>query len=444
MNRFIKLIALLLCAALCAGLFTGCATKDSTDDSTQESTNEPTDESTLPEMGSAYGENDPTALDSYGIINAEPGDSNMRAVAAVNADGEAILTNAQLQFYFWEEFYQIQDYFGEYYLSLIGLSTSTPLSEQSSLMENYSWEQYLVESLTNTFSNLYALSSAAKADGYTLDEENLELLDYYTTADGGFVSDIAESGYSSLEEYLAAFYGNGVSIDDYREYLETYLTATAYYDDCLYLPVMNALTEEDVNAYYAEHKEDYEEDGVLQINNATVRHILIAPEETEDESEDATNAALEAALNEAHDVLELWLEDPTVEHFAELADEYSADGAEGGLYEDFAPGAMITEFNDWCFDESRQPGDYDIVKTDYGYHIIYFIERTETRAWYDTVVSDISGTSATEALTELKELYPVKFDYTQVRVFDIIAYLIDQTESDEQESTQSEEPSAEG
>ena len=33
---------------------------------------------------------------------------------------------------------------------------------------------------------------------------------------------------------------------------------------------------------------------------------------------------------------------------------------------------MITEFNDWCFDPVRQVGDYGIVKTLYGYHIMYF------------------------------------------------------------------------
>ena len=31
-------------------------------------------------------------------------------------------------------------------------------------------------------------------------------------------------------------------------------------------------------------------------------------------------------------------------------------------------GQMVTEFNDWCFDETRGYGDYDLVKTEYGYH----------------------------------------------------------------------------
>ena len=34
---------------------------------------------------------------------------------------------------------------------------------------------------------------------------------------------------------------------------------------------------------------------------------------------------------------------------------------------------MVPAFNDWCFDEARQPGDYGIVETEYGYHLMYFV-----------------------------------------------------------------------
>ena len=34
---------------------------------------------------------------------------------------------------------------------------------------------------------------------------------------------------------------------------------------------------------------------------------------------------------------------------------------------------MAEEFNDWVFDVNRKAGDVEIVKTEYGQHIIYFI-----------------------------------------------------------------------
>ena len=72
-----------------------------------------------------------------------------------------------------------------------------------------------------------------------------------------------------------------------------------------------------------------------------------------------------------------WLDNGgTEEGFAELAKLNSTDGgsaANGGLYENIYPGQMVPAFNDWCFDEARQPGDYEIVETEYGYHLMYFV-----------------------------------------------------------------------
>ncbi len=62
--------------------------------------------------------------------------------------------------------------------------------------------------------------------------------------------------------------------------------------------------------------------------------------------------------------------------FGELAATYSDDtgsSQNGGLYEGVSEGQTVTAFNDWCFDKARQPGDTDIVETDYGYHIMYFV-----------------------------------------------------------------------
>ena len=58
-----------------------------------------------------------------------------------------------------------------------------------------------------------------------------------------------------------------------------------------------------------------------------------------------------------------------------MAEEHSEDpgsASNGGLYENVHKGQMVAEFNDWCFDPARAVGDYEVVKTDYGYHLIYF------------------------------------------------------------------------
>lgn len=94
---------------------------------------------------------------------------------------------------------------------------------------------------------------------------------------------------------------------------------------------------------------------------ATVRHILVKEEAKAKEILDEFNAS-----------------DKTAEKFGELAKKYTTDEGSketGGLYENFGEGEMVTEFNDWAFDEKRVTGDVEIVKTSYGYHIMYFVEK---------------------------------------------------------------------
>jgi hypothetical protein len=34
---------------------------------------------------------------------------------------------------------------------------------------------------------------------------------------------------------------------------------------------------------------------------------------------------------------------------------------------------MVEPFENWCFDETRKTGDTGLVKTTYGYHIMYYV-----------------------------------------------------------------------
>ena len=167
-----------------------------------------------------------------------------------------------------------------------------------------------------------------------------------------------------------------------------------------------------------------------EYNTVNVRHILIQPEASElsedDEGYEDDVAAKDAeAAQKAQDILDEWKAgDATEDSFAALANEYSQDpgsNTTGGLHEQVYQGQMVTEFNDWCFDESRQPGDCEIVETTHGYHIIYFIGQTETRAWFDTAKEDMASAAAGEKITELKTKYPVEFNFNNVVIYDLLS-----------------------
>ena len=118
-----------------------------------------------------------------------------------------------------------------------------------------------------------------------------------------------------------------------------------------------------------------------EYHTVSVRHILVDTEE------------------EAQSILDEYLAgDQTEDSFGALAAEYSSDGnaESGGLYEGVYKGQMVKEFEDWCFDESRQTGDTDIVQTDYGYHVMYYVGHADAPFWVQQIAVEDTNNWYTE------------------------------------------------
>lgn len=143
-----------------------------------------------------------------------------------------------------------------------------------------------------------------------------------------------------------------------------------------------------------------------------VRHILFTPASYQSDAAATEDAASAAALQKANEVYESWKSgDQTEESFAALAKQFSDDTGSkenGGLYEDVTAGQMVTEFNDWLFDRNRKPGDSGIVKTTYGYHIMYFVG-DGVPAWQLSVDTVMRKTDFAETYEILSQRYPVEF-----------------------------------
>ncbi len=121
----------------------------------------------------------------------------------------------------------------------------------------------------------------------------------------------------------------------------------------------------------------------------TVRHILVAPESgsnsssSTSEKTEYTDEQWAAAKKKANNILAKFNKTDKSEYeFAKLAEQYSTDSAStssgsndsfGGLYESVTLGQMVPDFEKWSIDDSRKYGDTGIVKSDYGYHIMFFI-----------------------------------------------------------------------
>ena len=145
---------------------------------------------------------------------------------------------------------------------------------------------------------------------------------------------------------------------------------------------------------------------------ANVRHLLVEFEGGTTDAEGNTTYSEDqknAAKAEAEKLLAEWEKNPTQENFIELVKENSDDttAAEGGLFEDISPDSnYVSEFLDWSLDENRKAGDTGIIETQYGYHIMYYVEddevtyreqlisnemkETDYSKWYEDAVAAIT------------------------------------------------------
>ena len=73
---------------------------------------------------------------------------------------------------------------------------------------------------------------------------------------------------------------------------------------------------------------------------------------------------------------------------------------------------MVAEFDAWCFDEKREPGHYGIVKTSYGYHLMYFVARTPIWEYY--AEQDFVAEKTNAMMEALTVQYPMEVDYSAI------------------------------
>ena len=151
-----------------------------------------------------------------------------------------------------------------------------------------------------------------------------------------------------------------------------------FYDEARRSGDADVIADEDNSRYYVALFNSRERDETLDYN---VRHILVTAENLElPEGQEASDDQIKA---KAEAILASW--DGTEDGFAALANENSKDGGSntsGGLYEDVAKGSMVAAFQDWCYEDGRQPGDTGIVQSNYGYHIMYFVGYGDTQYWH--------------------------------------------------------------
>ena len=70
---------------------------------------------------------------------------------------------------------------------------------------------------------------------------------------------------------------------------------------------------------------------------------------------------------------------------------------------------MVAEFEEWLFDETRAEGDTGIVKTQYGYHVMYYVGQGRSQ-WQNDAYNAMLQTYITETVEGWQEAYTVDVD----------------------------------
>lgn len=160
---------------------------------------------------------------------------------------------------------------------------------------------------------------------------------------------VYEESYGGEEGLKSALEASGLTLADLKEDIETNIKIEKLMAKDI------EITDEEVQAYYEENKANFDTPESIEVS-----HILVEDEETAQKVLDKLKAG---------------------EDFAELAKEYSTDTAtaeNGGELGFITSGEMVEEFEKAAF--ALKVGEIsDIVKTDYGYHIIKATDYKEAK-----------------------------------------------------------------
>jgi len=362
-------------------------------------------------------ENDIHYKEAYTVSDENALKQGDTVIATINGRE---LTNTQLQIFYRMQVMDFLNYYGEY-ASYVGMDYTKPLSEQTCYYdETMTWEQYFLDISIDTWQNYQILALLAEEAGHVMSEQWQESLD-------GLAEELqqqAELGeFESVEAMLQKLIGPGCSQEDYEKYVHLIYLSNDYYAS-----EYERLTpsDEDVQAYFTEHEETFSQQGITKESGliSSVRHILISPEggTTDEETGETTYTDEEwaACLTKAQQLLDSWKAgEATEESFAKLASIHSSDVGSvyaGGLYKNITKGYMVEEFDAWIYDEGRKVGDTAIIKTSYGWHIMYY-SGEGLEAWQAAVFETLQDEEYDADIATIQAMYEPVYDQSVIDLF---------------------------
>lgn len=399
-----KLIALLLAAVLVLSM-AACSQEAEPTNGT-----EPTKD--LTKLDELYWRDSYTASDADAAAGRE---------TTIGFVGETELTNGMLQVLYWNEVYNFVNT-NNYYLSLYGLDPSKDLDTQSCVNTSGTWQHYFLKGALENWHCYAAMALMAKDNNTPMDDEFQKDLDGLM----GVLKERAEKdGFDSVDALIQAEAGAGCTAQDYYDYSEMCYLAYSYFNK---LSEQIEVTDAQIEQYFNKHQSELANQKITKDsgNNHSVRHILIEISGgTKDENGKTVYSETDwdNCRDKAQKLLDQWLAgEHTEDTFADYAKKHSADpgsSAEGGLYTGLNKSTNFVEpFKEWYLTEGRQVGDYGLVKTDYGYHIMYY-SGTEPQ-WITACRDGVTNELCAKIVTDATDKYPAVVVYEKILLGNVV------------------------
>ena len=303
--------------------------------------------------------------------------------------GNHEISNAELNYFYIDAINNFLNQYGDI-ASLMGLDAGKPLNEQVVSEESgTTWADDFLNSAKESAKSIYALVDAAEAEGFTLSEEDKAQAD--VIADGMDLY-AAMYGYGDGEAYLKAMYGNGATMESFREYCYNSVLANAYYAHHA-----EGLTYEDSDLRAKEAENP------LAYSSYSFNYYYVSASKfleggtTDDEGNttysDEEKAASVAAAEEAAKGL---IADSvnSVEAFDKLISAMDINAeteVKSTACDNYSGTSILATLSDWVTDEARTEGDKTCIAststttdedgnetvTTNGYYVVFFRSSTD-------------------------------------------------------------------
>ncbi len=328
----------------------------------------------------------------------------------IAVDGDSI-SGIEFDFYYGvskqamlsQNLYGIMSY-KDYFTSYLGYNADKKDSKQKySEDSGQTWFDYFAALAVATIKEDKAILKIAEDRGYE-----------YTDGDSDyeeFAADIAEAAEQeqmSVKEYYKEYYGSHATEKNIKSYIMEYLKAKAFQDK---LREELAASEDEIKAYYEEHKDDYD--------TVDYRVFEIEAEEADDE----------ASMAQAKETADEFASKVTSEgDFIAFCKDYST-GEEKEKYEQdddaskvtaASKSSMSTDLADWMFDGLRKEGDVNVIEdTANGkYTIVYFIHREYEQSNDDAIADVLLSQNYSDLVTPYMDEMKVKNPFNRIRLLE--------------------------